>query len=135
MNLRSWHGIYMKTLALWKEMSKLSMIRISFTKLLNLIRKFLYKSRLHLFPGKLRFRLTRPYIVKMVFSHWAIEIVNPSSRNVFKVNGQRLKPFLKILRKKKWSRNLKILSTRIQSIHKRSCTSHNVYIYIERERI
>ena len=54
----------------------------------------LYNSRLHLFPGKLRSRWTGPYIVKTVFSHGAVEITNPTSGNVFKVNGQRLKPFL-----------------------------------------
>ena len=34
----------------------------------------LYNSRLHLFPRKLRSRWTRPFIVKNVFPHGAIEI-------------------------------------------------------------
>ena len=34
----------------------------------------LYNSRLHLFPGKLRSRWTGPYIVRVVFSHGALEI-------------------------------------------------------------
>ncbi|XP_058192106.1 uncharacterized protein LOC131309500 [Rhododendron vialii] len=54
----------------------------------------LYNSKLHLFPGKLRSRWAGPYVVKSVAPHGAIEIENESSGNVFKVNGQRLKPFL-----------------------------------------
>ncbi|MBE2321398.1 hypothetical protein DVA67_036135, partial [Solirubrobacter sp. CPCC 204708] len=54
----------------------------------------LYNSRLHLFPGKLRSRWVGPFIVKAVFPHGAVEIENPKNGNVFKVNGQRLKPFL-----------------------------------------
>ena len=53
----------------------------------------LYNSRLHLFPRKLRLRWIGPYIVKQLFRHGAVEIKNPSNSNVFKVNGQRLKPF------------------------------------------
>ena len=54
----------------------------------------LYNSRLHLFPGKLRSKWTGPFIVKYVFPYGAVEIENPKNGNVFKVNGQRLKPFL-----------------------------------------
>ena len=54
----------------------------------------LYNSRLHLFPGKLKSRWIRPFIVKTVFPHGSIEIYDPKNGNVFKVNGQRLKPFL-----------------------------------------
>ncbi|XP_057483886.1 uncharacterized protein LOC130770422 [Actinidia eriantha] len=54
----------------------------------------MYNSRLHLFPGKLRSRWQGPYVVKTVFPHGAIEIENPLNGNIFKVNGQRLKPFL-----------------------------------------
>ena len=32
--------------------------------------------------------------MKTIFSYGAIEITNPTNGNVFKVNGQRLKPFL-----------------------------------------
>ena len=52
-----------------------------------------YNSRLHLFPGKLRSRWEGPHIVKTVFPHGAVEIVD-SNGNISKVNGQRLKPFL-----------------------------------------
>ena len=54
----------------------------------------LYNSRLHLFPGKLRSRWSGPFIVKHVYPYGAIDIENPKNGNVFKVNGQRLKPFL-----------------------------------------
>ena len=57
----------------------------------------LYNSRLHLFPGKLRSRWTGPYIVKFAFPYGAVEITDPKNGNIFKVNGQRLKPFLEIL--------------------------------------
>ena len=54
----------------------------------------LYNSRLHIFPGKLRSRWSGPFIVRYVYSYGAIDIENPKNGNVFKVNGQRLKPFL-----------------------------------------
>ena len=54
----------------------------------------LYNSCLHLFPGKLRSRWSGPFIVKHVFPHGAVELENPKDGSVFKVNGQRLKPFL-----------------------------------------
>lgn len=56
----------------------------------------LYNSRLHLFPGKLRSRWSGPFIVRTVYPHGAIEVENPKDGNVFKVNGQRLKPFLEL---------------------------------------
>ena len=40
----------------------------------------LYNSRLHFFPKKLRSRWTRPFIVKNVFPHVAVEIENPKDR-------------------------------------------------------
>ena len=55
---------------------------------------YLYDSRLHLHPGKLRSRWTGPYIVHYVFPHGAVEIQDPKDGHIFKVNGQRLKPFL-----------------------------------------
>ena len=56
----------------------------------------LYNSRLHIFPGKLRTRWTGPYVVKVVFPHGAVEVENSKSGETFKVNGQRLKPFLEM---------------------------------------
>ena len=54
----------------------------------------LYSSRLHMFPGKLRSRWTGPFVVKVVYPYGAVEIENPENGKSFKVNGQRLKPFL-----------------------------------------
>ncbi|KAL5572373.1 hypothetical protein UlMin_021970 [Ulmus minor] len=56
----------------------------------------LYNSRLHLFPGKLRSRWSGPFLVHTIFPHGAVEIENPKNSDVFKVNGQRLKPFLEL---------------------------------------
>ncbi|MGV8000515.1 hypothetical protein PJP08_29360, partial [Mycobacterium kansasii] len=57
----------------------------------------LYNSRLRLFPEKLRSRWYGPYQVVKVFPHGAIEIQNPKDGNIFKVNGQWLKPYLEDL--------------------------------------
>ena len=54
----------------------------------------LYSSRLHMFPRKLRSRWTGPFVVKVVYPYGAVEIENPENGKSFKVNGQRLKPFL-----------------------------------------
>ena len=54
----------------------------------------LYNSRLHIFPSKLRSRWTRPFIFKVVYPYGAVEIENPKNEKIFKINGQRLKPFL-----------------------------------------
>ena len=54
----------------------------------------MYSSRLHIFPGKLRSRWIGPFIFKVVYPYGAVEIENPNTGKSFKVNGQRLKPFL-----------------------------------------
>ena len=41
----------------------------------------LYNSRLHLFPGKLKTRWSGPNVVQKVFSHGAIEILDPKNGN------------------------------------------------------
>ncbi|XP_059451102.1 uncharacterized protein LOC132181891 [Corylus avellana] len=56
----------------------------------------LYNSRLHLFLGKLKSRCIGPFIIRSVFTHGAIETKDPKNGNTFKVNGQRLKPFLEL---------------------------------------
>ena len=69
----------------------------------NLVRKtfephqkvLLYNSRLHIFPSKLRSKRTAPFIVKVVYPYGVVEIENLVNGKIFKVNGQRLKPFLK----------------------------------------
>ena len=54
----------------------------------------LFNAHLRLFLGKLQSRWTGPFFVKTLFSHRAVEIEDPKNENVFKVNGDRLKPFL-----------------------------------------
>ena len=54
----------------------------------------LYSSWLHMFQGKLRSRWTGPFVVKVVYPYGAVEIENTENGKSFKVNCQRLKPFL-----------------------------------------
>ena len=56
----------------------------------------LYNFWLHLFHGKLKSRWTGPFIFRTVFSHGAIEIEDPKNGNTFKVNGERVKPFVEL---------------------------------------
>lgn len=55
---------------------------------------WLYNSKLKLFPRKLRSRWDGPFIVTSVFPHGAIKLKDPKNGNLFKVNGQRLKPYI-----------------------------------------
>jgi hypothetical protein len=73
-----------------KRVHDQSILRRSF----ELGQKVLHNSRLHLFPGKLKSRWSGPFIIRIVFFHGAIEIEDPKNGNTFKVNGQRVKPFL-----------------------------------------
>ena len=57
----------------------------------------LYSSRLHIFPSKIRSRWTGPFIVKVVYPYGVVEIENLKNGKTFKLNGQRLKPFLENL--------------------------------------
>ena len=85
-----------------KELRRESYERLKFFHDKSIARKtfepnqkvLLYNSRLHLFLGKLRSRWTGPFIVKLVYPYEAVEIKNPDTGKSFKVNGQRLKPFL-----------------------------------------
>ena len=83
----------------YKERAKLfhdrHILRKEFTPGMKVL---LYDSRLRLFPGKLRSRWTRLYIVSQVFPYGAVEIANPNTGTKFKVNGQRLKQFLELPR-------------------------------------
>ena len=47
-----------------------------------------------MFPGKLHSRWIGLFVVKVVYPYGAVEIENPENGKSFKVNGQRLKPFL-----------------------------------------
>ena len=47
-------------------------------------------------PKQLKSRWIGPFIIRTVFPHGAIKIEDPKNGNTFKVNGQKLKPFLKL---------------------------------------
>ena len=47
----------------------------------------LYNSRLHIFVGKLKTHWSGPFIVRAIFPHGAVIIVNPKNNMKFKVNG------------------------------------------------
>ncbi|XP_074291796.1 uncharacterized protein LOC141618593 [Silene latifolia] len=52
-----------------------------------------FQNRLKLFSEKLRSRWFGPYIARKVHSHGAVEVENPSTGKMIKVNGQRLKAY------------------------------------------
>ena len=54
----------------------------------------LYNSRLKLFPGKLKPKWSGPFLVKNVSPHGAVELITPEGDRSFKMNGQRVKPYL-----------------------------------------
>ena len=53
-----------------------------------------HKSKLHLFPRKLRSRGTEHFIVKTVNPHGAVRVQNQKNGKPFKFNWKYLKPFL-----------------------------------------
>ena len=53
----------------------------------------LYDSKLHLFPGKLKLRWTDPFIFHQVHPNGSVDLLNSKDNRIFKVNGQRLKPY------------------------------------------
>ena len=56
---------------------------------------WLYNSRLRLFPCKFKSRWDGPYTVVEIFHCGALLLCYPKRGQQFKVNGQRLKPYLK----------------------------------------
>ena len=56
----------------------------------------LFNSRLKLFPRKLKSRWSGPFVVKKVFPYGTVEIEHSESGS-FKVNGQRLKRYVRSL--------------------------------------
>ena len=54
----------------------------------------LYDCKLHLFPGKLKSRWTGPFIVQQAYPNGSMDLLNPNDNRVFKVNGQRVKPYV-----------------------------------------
>jgi hypothetical protein len=54
----------------------------------------IYKSRLRLFPGKLKSRWFGPCVVTKVFPHGALEVHSSENNQTFTVNGHRAKTYL-----------------------------------------
>ena len=55
---------------------------------------WLYNSHLKLFPRKLRSKWDGPYEVLEAFDNGSVLILDPKTKNSFKVNGHRLKPYI-----------------------------------------
>ena len=55
---------------------------------------WLFNSKLRLFSGKIRSRWDGPFVVVEAFIHSAVEVRDPKTGHTFKVNGQRLKPYI-----------------------------------------
>ncbi|XP_038889286.1 uncharacterized protein LOC120079192 [Benincasa hispida] len=53
----------------------------------------LFNSRLRLFPAKLKSCWSGSFIIKEVFPHGAVELINEEGTNAFKVNRQRVKMY------------------------------------------
>ena len=54
----------------------------------------LYDSKLYLFPGKLKSRWTGPFIIHQVHANGSVDLLNYKDNMIFKVNGQRLNPYV-----------------------------------------
>ncbi|XP_074298155.1 uncharacterized protein LOC141628974 [Silene latifolia] len=80
--------------AIYKEKARIWHDRmISRREFKEVSKVLVFQNRLKLFSGKLRSRWLGPYIVKKVHSHGAVEVENPSTGKMIKVNGQRLKEY------------------------------------------
>ena len=53
----------------------------------------LYDSKLHIFPGKLKSRWIGPFIIHQAYPNGSVDLLNQKDNRVFKVNGQRVKPY------------------------------------------
>ena len=54
----------------------------------------LYNTRLRFFPGKLKSRWDGPYEVIQAFPYGTVELEHSITRQRFKVNGARVKPYI-----------------------------------------
>ena len=88
------HELY-ESLRIYKEKVKLfhdkNIVRKTFEPHQKVL---LYSSRFQIFLGKLRSRWIGPFIVTIVHPFGTVEIENQENGKLFKVNGQRLNPFL-----------------------------------------
>ena len=85
-----------------KRGSSCSMARPLLGRLLNLIRR----SCCTALDCTCFQEWTGPFVVKVVYPYGAVEIENPKNGKTFKVNGQRLKPFLKNFDRQESSKEL-----------------------------
>ncbi|RVW69847.1 Retrovirus-related Pol polyprotein from transposon 17.6 [Vitis vinifera] len=79
---------------------------ISNKELQNGQRVLLYDSRLHIFPGKLKFKEDRSFIIHQVHLNEVVELLNSNGIDTFRVNGHRLKPFIEPFKPEKEEINL-----------------------------
>ncbi|XP_014491984.1 uncharacterized protein LOC106754483 [Vigna radiata var. radiata] len=54
----------------------------------------LFNSRLKLFPGKLKSKWSRPFVIKQVYPNGAVELETTDKERNWVVNGQRFKHYL-----------------------------------------
>ena len=54
----------------------------------------LYDSKLHLFTGKLKSRWKGPFLIHQAYLNGSVDLLNPEDKKIFKVNGQRVKPYV-----------------------------------------
>ena len=54
----------------------------------------LYDSKLHLFPGNLKSRWIGPFIIHQAHPNGSVDLLNPNDNKVFKVNDQKVKPYV-----------------------------------------
>ena len=69
-------------------------------------RVLFYDSKLHIFSGKLKTRWIGPFTIQQVYSNGEVELLDSNNTGSFKVNGQRLKPFLESFSRDKEEINL-----------------------------
>ena len=69
-------------------------------------RVLLYDFKLHIFLGKLKSRWIGSFTIQQVYLNGVVELLNSNSTGSFKVNGQRLKPFMEPFSRDKEEINL-----------------------------
>ncbi|KAL6334540.1 hypothetical protein AAG906_018046 [Vitis piasezkii] len=82
------------------------MINSSPTRNSGRTKSFLYDTRLHIFPGKLKSRWIGPFIIHRVYPNGVVELLNSNGKDSFRVNGYRLKPFMEPFKPEKEEINL-----------------------------
>ena len=53
----------------------------------------LHDSKLHIFPSKLKTRWSGPFVIYQAYPNGVVEFLSSKDNQLFKVNGQRLKPY------------------------------------------